>query len=80
MNKKREPFWGTTSHGTIIHLFVWDVIRQMMVPACRLHQPSRPTPKRVWPVDGWSLDHPATCPSCARRVHVYSKLVETRKN
>jgi len=74
--EKREPFWGTTSHATLIHLFVWDVIREMMVPACRLHQPSRQTPKRAWPVEVCSPDHPAICPCCARRAYVYSNILQ----
>ena len=66
-----RPFWGTTTHSTVVHLFVWDEGRKKMVPACMLHRMSRPVPKRVFPVDGCHKDHPGACPDCAKRSMIY---------
>jgi hypothetical protein len=71
LSERKEPFWGTTSHATMIHLFVWDEERQKMVPACRLHRRSRPVPKTVFLIPDCHEHHPGACPDCAKRSKVH---------
>lgn len=71
MSEKKDPFWGTTSHGTVIHLFIWDDDRQTMVAACMQHRRSRPVPKSVFHIPDCNEHHPGICPDCGKRCKVH---------
>jgi hypothetical protein len=71
LSERRDPFWGTTSHATMVHLFVWDDVRGKMVPACMLHRLSRPVPKTVFAIPDCHAHHPGACPDCAKRSKVH---------